>query len=69
VIPSVEEIVGAQVCHVLKLRLPATPCDERRLARALDEARSLAADRVQDEPAALLFALTRHLPALGARQV
>jgi hypothetical protein len=39
--------------------------DEARLAAALRHAAELAGDRPEDEPAAFLFALSRHARALG----
>jgi hypothetical protein len=40
--------------------------DEARIAAALRHAVELAGERPEDEPAALLFALSRHARALGA---
>jgi hypothetical protein len=50
--------------HFTRARGLASQCDELRVAEGLEEAAALAADRPEDEPAALLFALSKRPRAL-----
>jgi hypothetical protein len=69
VIPSLGYVLLAHTAHVRLFRLPETPCDAPRLGEALTEAAALAAGHEAEEPAALLFALTRRPRALGHYKV
>ncbi len=64
-IPSLAEVRRAYSFHARRFDLPRT-FDEPAIAAALRSAVDLAAGRIEDEPAALLFALTRLPRQLGA---
>lgn len=63
-IPPLEEVRAAHVFLVRRFAL-ARRLDESAIIDALHEAAELARGRVEDEPAAILFALTRHPKRLG----
>lgn len=63
-IPSLAEVRRAYVFHARRHNLPRT-FNEPAIAAALHQAAELAGGRIEDEPAALLFALTRHPRDLG----
>lgn len=64
-LPSVEAVLLAPAWVVRRFGLDPRH-DVAAIAEALHEAKTLAGDRIEDEPAALLFALSRRGRALGA---
>jgi len=64
-LPSLASVLETQTFLARRFGLDPR-CDPKRITEALHEAAELAQDREIDEPAALLFALTRRPRALGA---
>jgi hypothetical protein len=63
-LPSADHLARTHGAFCLKYGVPWRDCREA-LAKALEIASELAKDREEDEPAALLYALTLHPRALG----
>ena len=62
-IPPVDVFLRGYV-HFTRARGVSSRCDEARVAEALGEAAALAAERPEDEPAALMYALSMRPRAL-----
>jgi hypothetical protein len=64
-LPSLEAVLRAHAWTVRRFGL-RPGCDEGAILEALRDARTLAGERTEDEPAALLFAFSRRARALAS---